>query len=67
MVSTAAITDTPQLTTYDLDAVAGVLGCTRRHVERLVSDGRLAALKVGRLTRVSHAELHRFVTEGGSK
>jgi excisionase family DNA binding protein len=42
----------------DLDAVAQVLGVTRRHVQHLVSEKRIPYLKVGRFVRFDPAELN---------
>lgn len=42
----------------DPDAVAQVLGVTRRHVQRLVSERRIPYLKVGRFVRFDPAELN---------
>lgn len=42
----------------DLDAVAQVLGVTRRHMQRLVSEKRIPYFKVGRFVRFDPAELN---------
>jgi excisionase family DNA binding protein len=42
----------------DLAAVAQLLGVTRRHVQRLVSERRIPYLKVGRFVRFDAAELN---------
>lgn len=41
----------------DIDAVAQMLGVTRRHVQRLVSERRIPFLKVGRFVRFDPASL----------
>jgi excisionase family DNA binding protein len=42
----------------DSDAVAKVLGITRRHVQRLVSERRIPYIKVGRFVRFDPGELN---------
>jgi excisionase family DNA binding protein len=44
-----------------LDEVAEQLGCSRRTVERLVSEGRLRVVRIRRLVRVTERELAAFV------
>ena len=41
----------------DMEAVADVLGVTRRHIQRLVSERRIPYLKVGRFVRFDPGEL----------
>ena len=42
----------------DIDTVAAVLGVTRRHVQRLVSERRIPFLRVGRFIRFDEASLN---------
>ncbi len=42
----------------DTDTVAQVLGVTRRHVQRLVSERRIPFIKVGRFVRFDPASLN---------
>jgi excisionase family DNA binding protein len=63
----AALYTAPYLTATQ---TALLLGCTRRFVERRVSDGTLRACKVGKkFTRIRRADLDafllRFATRGG--
>lgn len=47
--------------------VAEVLNVSLRMFWRLVANGELQTVKVGRLTRVTKMELAKFVEYGGSK
>jgi excisionase family DNA binding protein len=42
----------------DIDAVASVLGVTRRHVQRLVAERRIPFLRVGRFIRFDEVSLN---------
>lgn len=42
----------------DIDTVAAILGVTRRHVQRLVSERRIPFVKVGRFVRFDQASLN---------
>jgi excisionase family DNA binding protein len=46
--------------------VAAVLRCSESKAWRLVWDGRLASFKIGRLVRVSRAQLDAFMANGGA-
>lgn len=47
---------------YKMDEVAKILGCSRRHVFTLVSQGRLRAVKLSRrATRIPASEVERLV------
>ena len=48
---------------YTLAEVAGILRCSPRTVERMVTDGILAAVRVGRGYRVEAADLAAFLAE----
>jgi excisionase family DNA binding protein len=41
--------------------VASALQCSQRHVYQLLSEGRIASVKVGSLRRVAPAALDRYV------
>jgi excisionase family DNA binding protein len=46
---------------YDPNEVAAKLSCSRRHVYDMMADGTLASIKIGKLRRITHAELMRLV------
>lgn len=46
----------------DVNEVAEALGCGRTYVYELIRTGRLHTVKLGRLTKVSLAQLEEFVT-----
>ena len=48
---------------YTLSEVAGILRCSPRTAERMVTEGLLAAVKVGRGYRVEPADLAAFLAE----
>lgn len=52
----------PQLL-YTLDDVAQVLRISRAEVERAIARHVMASVKVGRLRRVTHAQLQAFVRD----
>jgi excisionase family DNA binding protein len=41
----------------DMDAVAAILGVTRRHVQRMVTERRIPYIKVGRFVRFDPGHL----------
>lgn len=43
---------------------AAALGCSRQHVHNMLRRGDLRAVKLGRSTRISAAELHRVLGDG---
>jgi excisionase family DNA binding protein len=47
------------------DQVADLLGVCRTTVKRLVRDGELEPVKIGRLTRVSVRSARAFIERGG--
>ncbi len=47
---------------FSIIEAAEVLGVGRSSVYRLLSSGELRATKIGRLTRISAAELESFIT-----
>ena len=46
---------------HDLDEAADLLSISRRVVDRLISDGELDSVKVGRRRLVSHEALEAYV------
>ncbi|MBS0186691.1 MAG: helix-turn-helix domain-containing protein [Planctomycetes bacterium] len=52
----------PQMT--DLNELAAAAQVSRRTLERLVAQGRIRAVRVGRLVRISPSERARFLEEG---
>lgn len=50
----------------DVHAAARLLGCSAPTVERLVRDGRIPSIKVGRLRRFRRADLMALNEKGGS-
>jgi excisionase family DNA binding protein len=56
--NSATPTPTIEAPLLDIDAVAYVLGVTRRHIQRLVSERRIPFLKVGRFVRFDPASLN---------
>lgn len=46
---------------YDVEHVSEILGLSRVAIYRLFKSGELAHVKVGRLTRVTHAQLSAFI------
>jgi len=46
---------------YDVEDVCEILGLSRVAVYRLFRAGELGHVKVGRLTRVTHAQLSAFI------
>jgi excisionase family DNA binding protein len=58
--NTPAVSVVPLL---DISAVAEVLGASRRHVQRLVSEKRIPYFKVGRLIRFDASELSVWLEE----
>jgi len=53
-------------TLLDVDEVAARLAVQRPSIYRLIRQGELAALRVGRLGRIPSASLKAFVAAGGS-
>lgn len=50
---------------FDADQLAELFGCSRRHVERMDSAGKLpAAIRIGRLKRWKQAELRAWLDAG---
>ena len=50
---------------FDVAAVAGLLGCSQRHVWRLADSGRMpAALKLGALRRWRAGEIRSWIDAG---
>jgi len=47
--------------TYSVEEVSRMLGCSRRTVVREIQRGRLTAIRVGRLVRVSAQSLTAYV------
>jgi excisionase family DNA binding protein len=47
----------------DIDAVAAVLGVTRRHVQRLVAERRIPFLKIGRFVRFDQVALRTWIDQ----
>jgi excisionase family DNA binding protein len=60
-----AITSRPTAASplLDIDAVAAVLGVTRRHVQRLVAERRIPFLRVGRFIRFDQVSLNAWVDQ----
>ena len=46
---------------YTIDQSARRLNIGRTAIERLVSDGELKAVRIGRVRRISRTELERFI------
>lgn len=49
------------------EEVASELGCSIRHVRKLVSEDRIPYLKVGRLVRFSPLRLREWLHKGGTR
>ena len=61
---TPAGTPTPPAL-LDVQAVAGLLGCSSRHVYRMSDAGKMAApVKIGALVRWRRADLDAWLAEG---
>lgn len=54
---------TASVLTYDLDQVAHQLHVTRRTVERLVANGELGVVQIGRAVRVPHNTLVEWISD----
>jgi excisionase family DNA binding protein len=52
---------TEDLELLSIKQVAETLNCSKRHVWRLLAHGDLPAIRIGGLTRVSRADLNRFI------
>ena len=46
---------------FDLEQVALQLGCSTRSVRRLIDQGELPIIRIGRLVRVHPDDLRRFI------
>jgi excisionase family DNA binding protein len=55
---------TPAL--VDVNAAAEVLGVSPQMVRKLISNGQLAAVRVGTAVRLQQAEVLAFIDSGGS-
>jgi len=49
---------------YDLEEVAQILGVTYNTVYNLVCAGKIKAVNIGRVLRISQEEVERIVNEG---
>jgi excisionase family DNA binding protein len=52
---------TEELELLTIKQVASTLNCSERHVWRLLANGSLSAIRLGGLTRISRADLTRFI------
>ena len=59
----AATTSALESPLLDVDAVALVLGVTRRHLQRLVAERRIPYLKIGQFVRFDPAVLNVWLDE----
>jgi excisionase family DNA binding protein len=58
---TLAMSDAGSVDLYSVREVAGRLGVHPETIRRLIHDGRLEAVRVGRVLRVGAPELERFL------
>lgn len=52
---------TPRPALLDVDEAAAVLGCSGRLVRKLIAQGELPGLRLGRLVKVRRVDLDNFV------
>jgi excisionase family DNA binding protein len=65
--TTRRINPLTQGVAYDIGDVAEILKCSERKVWDLIADGHLRPFNVGRLVRVSRADLDAFMAHGGTQ
>ncbi|WP_294212389.1 helix-turn-helix domain-containing protein [uncultured Sphingomonas sp.] len=59
--------DSPQQLSYTIDQAASTIGIGRTTLYRLISEGRLPTVKLGRRTLIRHVDLVRLIAPDGQK
>lgn len=60
--TTSIVTETPRLET--VDGACRILKCSRPTLYRLIAEGTIRSLKIGKLRRIPVSELEEFIARG---